>query len=221
MNLLALDTSTQFASIALYYKGALTHRNRLGERNHAQFILPAIKNLLDESGCSLASLDGIVYGQGPGSFTGLRVTCSIVKGLGFAQGLTLFPVSSLAAIAYEVWGLAQVNSAVLTIIDARMNQIYWSYFRDKEDIGSSQVSDADRVVIPTDLPLIVAGTNYEPYLTQLPSAIQAQISRHFTVYPDARAMIKRVQNGTIEAQTAAEALPIYLRNQIAQGDSYR
>ena len=131
MNLLAIETSTENASVAVSFEGKFYSEEYLGAQSHAQCILPAINQLLEKIDITFSDLDGIVFGRGPGSFTGLRVACSLAKGLAYAQNLPVYPVSTLdairAAVLFENESIGSRASVVLALIDARMNQVYWSY----------------------------------------------------------------------------------------------
>lgn len=221
MNLLAIDTSTECASVALVINGEFRCDEQGAQRQHARLLLPMLERLLIDADVKLSQLDAIVYGRGPGSFTGLRIACSIAKGLAYAHDLPLIPVSSLAAIANEVLQQDEVlkNAAVLSMLDARMNQLYWACFTDRSNNDvEEQVSEAKDIVFNNEKPLILAGVNYEPYMQFLAPDIQAKITRHLTIYPRAQAMIRLAQTGKIKAVSAADALPVYVRNQITQGD---
>lgn len=220
MKLLALDTTTEKASLALLVETKLITRSKLGQRSHAQFLLPLIEEMMREGGVGFADLDGIVYGRGPGSFTGLRVACSVAKGLAFPYQLPLFPVSSLMAIAWE----ARVDQdlteqPVLALIDARMKELYWAYFATKQLEAREQVSAAEKIMIdPLPDKLILAGLGYEDYYADLPSDLTDRITKTLTVYPEAAAEIALVQAGLIKPVTVAEAAPVYIRNQVTQGE---
>ena len=95
MKLLAIDTSTEIASVALMIGNELTCEEQGSQKTHAQLLLPMIDKLMVDAGLQLNQLDGIIFGCGPGSFTGLRIACSIAKGLAYAHDLGLIPVSSL------------------------------------------------------------------------------------------------------------------------------
>lgn len=220
MNLLAIDTSTECASVALIVNGDLRSEEQGAQRQHARLLLPMIEGLLAEAEISLNQVDAIVYGRGPGSFTGLRIACSVAKGLAYAHDLPLFPVSSLAAIANEAMQEKEkmADAAVLAMIDARMNQVYWACFIDEINEAEEQVSEMANLKLTSDCPLIVAGVGYEPYLSQLPIATQSRIVSHSTLYPNARAMIRLALSGRVKPVSAAEAVPVYVRNQITQGE---
>lgn len=217
MNLLAIDTSTERASVALLVKGRLSSKEQDAQRNHARLLLPMIEELLVDAGISLGQLDAIVYGQGPGSFTGLRIACSIAKGLAYAQDLPLYPVSSLAAIADEAFfqqGLSQ-NTRILAVLDARMNQLYWACYGACYSVEKEQVSAASEILIePFETSLVLAGVGYEPYLQNFSSKLQVRIASHFIIYPKAEAMLRLALTAAIKPVSAAEALPVYIRNQV-------
>lgn len=223
MNLLALDTSTECASVALSINGKISSIEQGAQRQHAHYLLPMIEQLLKDAGCSLDQLDAIVYGRGPGSFTGLRIACSVAKGIAHAKDLPLYPVSSLAAIAEEAFCQQNipVDTEVLAMIDARMNQVYWGHYAKNCRETKEFVTDISALDITSNTPLIIAGIGFEAYLEQLPKLIQARVAKQFVLHPHAQTMIRLALSGTIKAITAAEALPVYVRNQITQGEQSR
>ena len=213
MKLLAIDTSTERASVALGI-GAEVYSDEQGSlRQHAQLLLPMIDGLLKQASIQLNQLDGIVFGCGPGSFTGLRVACSIAKALAYAHDLPLFPVSSLASIAEEVC-FSDPNLApetrVLAILDARMQQVYWANFSREGILSPEQVSAAEDVCVAPD-PLILAGVGLDTYASQFPVSLQTHIIQQRVVYPEARAMIRLVRRGDVQGVSAAQAMPVYVR----------
>ncbi|WP_332248026.1 tRNA (adenosine(37)-N6)-threonylcarbamoyltransferase complex dimerization subunit type 1 TsaB [Legionella tunisiensis] len=141
---MSIDTSTEKASVALTLNGDIRCEEQEVQRQHARMLLPMIDRLLADSGACLNQLDAIVYGCGPGSFTGLRIACSVAKGLAYSHDLPLFPVSSLAAIANEVRVQNQLanDAAILAVLDARMNQLYWACFAGDAKEGAEQVCHA-------------------------------------------------------------------------------
>lgn len=123
MNLLAIDTSTDACSVALARGERTGSRHEVRPRQHTRLLVPMINDLLDEAGIGATDLDGVVLGAGPGSFIGVRIAASVAQGLAFAAGISLLPVSSLAAIAAEVFAAGTVRR-VLVAQDARMNEVY-------------------------------------------------------------------------------------------------
>lgn len=123
MKILALDTSTQWLSVALFDgRQALAVRECVGTAS-SERILPAIGEILARDGASLASLDGIAFGAGPGSFTGVRIACGIAQGLAFGAGLPLFAVPTLEALAQAAWR-EHGWPRVVACLDARMHEVY-------------------------------------------------------------------------------------------------
>jgi len=213
MKLLAIDTSTERATVALAIGDEVYSDEQGSLRQHAQLLLPMIEGLLSKASIQLKQLDGIVFGRGPGSFTGLRVACSIAKALAYAHDLPLYPVSSLAAVADEVYYTEQnlgSQTQVLAMLDARMHQVYWACFSRDDFSPAEQVTAAEDVFAP-DNPLVVAGVGLDAYTSLFSPPLQAQIIQQRVIYPEARAMIRLVRRGAIQAVNAAAALPVYVR----------
>jgi tRNA threonylcarbamoyladenosine biosynthesis protein TsaB len=209
MKLLAIDTSTERASVALAIGENIYCDEQDSLRQHAQRLLPMIEGLLARASISFKHLDGIVFGRGPGSFTGLRVACSVAKALAYAHDLPLYPVSSLASIAEDVYAM-EPDTSVLAILDARMHEIYWAYISRDEAFPQEHVTAAAEVIVP-NAPVIVAGTGLEIYAEQFPDGLKAQLMAQRNVYPQASAMIRLVRRGLVQPVNVDEALPVYVR----------
>lgn len=119
LQILALDTATEWCSAALWCDGAVHAREAHAGQRHSELILPMVDTLLRVANVELSGLDGIAFGSGPGSFTGLRIACGVAQGMAYGAGLKLAPVSTLEA-------LAQASGAprVIAALDARMGEIY-------------------------------------------------------------------------------------------------
>lgn len=215
MKLLAIDTSTEQASVAVSFGDELLHQEQGAQRTHAQFLLPMIDELLAKASISMTQLDGIIFGCGPGSFTGLRIACSIAKGLAYAHDLGLIPVSSLATIA---WGARQqaeqADSAVLAALDARMHEMYWAYFPQAQYVAEERVSAVTEIAVPIQQPIVLAGVGIDEYWADFPEALKAQVSNRLTVYPNAATMIELARAKNLPAIAVADAQPLYVRNQV-------
>ena len=94
MKILALDTSTEYCSLALWLNGDVLSKEVLAGQKHTELLLPMVQTMLAESGLALTQLDGYAFGAGPGSFTGLRIACGIVQGLAFATDLPVIGIIS-------------------------------------------------------------------------------------------------------------------------------
>jgi tRNA threonylcarbamoyladenosine biosynthesis protein TsaB len=127
MNLLALETSTNACSVALAWRGNVYERHVVEAKAHTRLLIPMIREILAEGGAALAELDAIVLGNGPGSFIGMRIAASVAQGLAYGSGRRIVPVSSLAAVAAEVFGTTEAES-ILVAQDAHMNEVYLARF---------------------------------------------------------------------------------------------
>ena len=126
--ILAIETSSELASCALLRGESVLSRVSSGVRTHSQSVLPMIQELLAEAGITLRDCDAIAYGSGPGSFTGVRTACGVAQGLAFGARLPVVPVVTLDAMAlacHQQYGAQDV----LTVLDARMGEVYWAQYR--------------------------------------------------------------------------------------------
>ena len=217
MKLLVLDTSTEWCSVALWLDGQILARRVLAGQRHSSLLLPMVDELLHESDIGLRQLDGIGYGAGPGSFTGLRIACAVTQGLAFGADLPVVGVSTLQSIA-EQTGAGQV----LTVLDARMAEVYWAaYQRDANGwraVSDPQLALPESVVVPEEGEWIGAGNGFAVLGEVLQPRLAAQLGRiDDTLMPDAAAMAplaaRAFERG--EGVDAALAAPIYLRDKVA------
>lgn len=126
-NLLALDTSNQYCSIAVQAHGKILARHELSEQKHSAMILPMVRELLANADVTLDDLDAIVVGVGPGGFTGVRLAVAVAQGLAFAMNKPVLAHSSLEAMA--VAAFVQGALDVIVGMDARMKQVYWAHYQ--------------------------------------------------------------------------------------------
>lgn len=138
--LLAIETSTEVATIALLAKGEIISRELSGVQTHSHGVLPAVKNLFDEAGIALSQCDVIAFGCGPGAFTGLRTACGVVQGLAFGLDIPVVPVVSLRAMA-EAAQQDDGRGDFVCILDARMNEVYWAHYQAIKSIDSARRSN--------------------------------------------------------------------------------
>ena len=217
MKILALDTSTDACSAALWTDGAVVERFETG-RQHSERILPMVHEVLAEAGLVLTQLDAIAFGRGPGSFTGLRISAGVTQGLAFGANLPVVPVSSLAALAQGVDA-----SKVLAAIDARKNQVYWAVYQ-RNSQGIVELVDKESVVAPYDVKLpegkdwVGAGSGWDEYA----AVLMERLIDHATEWrPQCFPRARFVAQLGAEAQeknaslTPELALPVYLRDEVA------
>src|SRR5262245_15686496 len=189
MKLLALDTSTDWCSVAAGEGKRWAARDERAIDGHSQRALALVDAVLAELGWTLADLDGIAFGAGPGSFTGLRVGCGLAQGLALGTNLPLVPVPSLLALAHAA-SLAHDATRVVACVDARMREVYIArYVRAS---GQWEEVDAPRVVAPAAL----AKLDGEGWLGA---------GNGFAAYPDLAARLG-VERADPSARPTAEAL---------------
>jgi tRNA threonylcarbamoyladenosine biosynthesis protein TsaB len=141
MKLLALETSTEACSVALWLDGEVRERFEIAPRRHAELTLPWAEQLLADAGIRKTQLDAIAIGRGPGAFTGVRLAIALGQGIALALDRPVVPVSTLAALALQAPG-----PRVLAAIDARMGEVYAASFELRD--GDAIALDAERVVAP-------------------------------------------------------------------------
>lgn len=145
MKLLALETSTIACSVALRCGEEMLERHVVKAKEHTRLLLPMIRELLAEAGVRASGLDGIVLGNGPGSFIGVRIAASVAQGLAYGAGVGIVPVSSLAAVAAEAFERSGAER-VLVAQDAHMNEVYLAGYR--RGAGRLPLADGAAVVQP-------------------------------------------------------------------------
>lgn len=128
MKLLAIDTSSVACSVAVQSATGVIERHEEQPREHTRILLPMLKSALQESSTHLDQLDAIVLGNGPGSFIGMRIAASVAQGLAFGAGLKIVPISSMAAVAAEVFASQDAAEVVVTQ-DAHMHEVYLGIYR--------------------------------------------------------------------------------------------
>ena len=221
MRLLALDTATEACSVALLADGEMRLRFELTERSHADLVLPMVDGLLAEAGLRLEDLDGLAFGRGPGGFTGLRIATGVVQGLALGAGLSVAPVSSLAAVAEQV--PAGEGDAILVCNDARMGELYWGVFG-RDASGAVDALAAEAVSPPAKVSLDAPGLRHvagngidrHPGFRQRVEAAGLQI--HDGLYPRADAVARLGARILAAGQGVAPelALPVYIRDDVAR-----
>ncbi len=219
MNLLAIETSTEACSVALYHAGATIARSELAPRRHAELVLPMADALLAEAGLRRRQLDAIAVGRGPGAFTGVRLAVSLAQGMALGLDLPVIPVSSLAALAFD----APDNGApVLAAIDARMGEIYAAGYR-RDAQGALRLIADECVCAPGALRLPeaaawnVIGSGWKVYRDVLAAQTGAPLWSDGERYPQAHAVaaLASIEFDAGRALPPEQALPIYLRDKVA------
>lgn len=221
MKLLAIDTATEALSAALLLNGQVIEHFEIAGREHSTRLPLLVPQLLAEAGLSLRQLDGLVCGIGPGSFAGVRIGVSYVKGLALGLDRPVIGVTSLAMLAQRALSEAP-EAAVLAAIDARMDEVYFGAYRLIEGslhlLGDESVGPAAAVKVPGAGPYLAVGTGWgahrEALLATLPTAPQAIVADALPHAGAALAIaVPRLAAG--HGTDAAHLVPAYLRNRVA------
>ena len=219
MNLLAFDTSTDTLFIALQRGDQLWQHQAAGGANSSATLIPSIEQGLQALGLKFTDLHAIVFGRGPGSFTGLRTSCAIAQGLAMGANLPLLPIDTLLAVAEEARHLHGTTD-VMAVLDARMSEVYHAAYRYRDglwsacqDLGLS--APQDLVVTPD---LTVVGNAQAVYPEQL-----APAATHCHALPTATALLRLAPRLIADGQLvdASYALPLYIRDKVAQTTAER
>lgn len=221
MRILALDTATEACSVALWHDGEVLERGSVPVRGHAELLLPMVRAVLAEAGTSLADLDAIAFGRGPGAFTGVRIAASVTQALAFGLDRPVVPVSDLAAVALRAHREHDARR-VLVCMDARMQEVYAGAF--EVSVGCAPVMlEAERVLAPDDVRLpgggewFGAGHGFTAHAGLAPGLGLPAARVLSGLLPGAgdvaRIAVEMLLAG--RALVPEQALPVYLRNDVA------
>lgn len=218
MNLLALDTATEACSVALSFNHETSAHFERCPREHTKKILPMVENLMQQAQAEFSQLDAIIFGQGPGSFTGVRIGVAAAQGLAFGAQVPMIGISTLAAMAQQAMD-EQSAEYVVAAIDARMGEIYHAVYRNEK--GIAVLEDNEIVVDPSQLPdaspidAVGVGTGWVTY-SELLSEKYPQVKRLEIELPRAYDMLKLGKQALANGQTQlpAQAQPVYLRDKV-------
>ncbi len=221
--LLALETTTDVCSAALWHHGTLHTLAEVAPREHAKRLLPMVDALLSNAGIAIADVHGIAVTQGPGTFTGVRTGMSIAQGLALPHQIPLYAISSLLVMA-EGARRALEQTQVLTMMDARMNEVYYAGWQWSADAGwqcaiSECVCPPEKITLPASLNgWQGVGIGWEVYQGRFPDIITpASLPITAQHFPQAQDLITLVLSNCRHV-TCTDALhiePSYLRNDVA------
>ena len=215
--ILAIDTSTEACSVALLYRNEITHDFIISARDHTKQILPMIDKLLKQSGCALSQVNAIAFGQGPGSFTGVRIGLGVAQGLALGIDKPMIGVSTLMTLAQGVYRTQKATNVIATI-DARMNEVYlgqyqlinnqWQAIIPECVIAPEKVVEHVKQVYKNSY---TAGTGWQTYPNMLKDIQPSEI-----LLPHAQDMIVIAEQKWQKNQllSVEDVEPTYLRNEV-------
>ena len=244
---LAIETSTDRLSIAIAStqgdsSEVWTHTSQGGAKS-SQLVLPEIVRLMDEAQMRFADLTAVVFGKGPGSFTGLRTACSVAQGLAFGAGVPVLPIDTLLAVAEDARyqnmqqkqqqtqqqqqqqqqpeQIPQQTQRFFVAMDARMDQVYTAAYEWRSEwqcVQAPSVNSPENISVPTewkDLAFTTVGNTWDAFAARWPAELSGQ---HMFAMPTAQALL-RLSPVAFEQGLAVlpeDALPLYIRDKVAQ-----
>ncbi|MDZ4203151.1 MAG: tRNA (adenosine(37)-N6)-threonylcarbamoyltransferase complex dimerization subunit type 1 TsaB [Gallionella sp.] len=223
MKILALETSTEYCSVALWQDGIVTGLcERVGQK-HSELLMGMLDALLVEAGIRVAQVDGLAFGKGPGSFTGVRIACGVTQGLALGAGLPVIGVCTLEALAQ-----AAGQDNVIAALDARMGEVYHAAYRRQ---GDDWMTVSEPSLCKPEAAPPLAGNDWFAIgsgFAMNGGVLQARYDGQLlgvdgAAVPQAAAIAElgAVRFGRGEGVDAALALPLYLRDKVALKTSER
>lgn len=224
MKLLALDTSSEGCSAALFVDGDVIEKFEIAPRGHTRLLMPMVRELLAEQRLRPNDLDALAFACGPGSFTGVRIATGVIQGLAWGLSLPVVPVSSLEAVAFGAIEAMQVSEGggIAVAFDARMSELYWGCFRNRSGLpelqGEERVCPPSNVVLEADITRWDGAGRGWAFRADMPEEVSSKInSVDETLIPRAswvaRLAAVKFDNGL--AVPAEQAQPVYIRDEVA------
>jgi tRNA threonylcarbamoyladenosine biosynthesis protein TsaB len=215
--ILSFDTATPMCTVGLRARGEVFLSEEILAQRHAECILPMIEALLQRANISLADLDALAFGCGPGGFIGARIATGVAQGIAFAQDLPVIPVSSLQILAQHAFSKTGARK-IAAGWDARMQAIYWGLFEERE--GLMQPVQEELLSKPWEIQIasdyLAVGNAWDTYSAELSEHFPA---RHQTeeFYPNAISLLELGCEKFLKGEfiSPLEAEPVYLRDEVA------
>src|SRR5688572_5779928 len=214
MRILAIDCSTEALSVAAGDAVDTTRRHGHAGQSHSRLALAWIDEVLAARSWRLDDLDGIAFGAGPGTFTGIRIACGIAQGLALGA---VVAIPTLEAMAQQAWRV-HAATRVLACLDARMREVYVAAYERAGDRWLARM--APTVIKPGEIELpggewFGAGGGFDAYPELAGSSGRSGVDA--SIQPTASAIVElaviRLRAG--EGVAPDEALPLYVRHRVA------
>jgi len=223
MKILAVETSTEYCSVALWHDGTVSERSELVGQKHSEVLMPMLDAVLQDTGYRIQDMDGIAFGKGPGSFTGVRIACGVAQGLALGTNVEVVGVCTLQALAQ-----ACGKEKVIAALDARMNELYLAAYEKQNDLWVTVVEPClCKLDGAPELPgegWFGAGSGFALNNAELAARYSAQMTGvDAKAMPQAGAVaqLAAIEFAAGRAVDAALALPLYLRDKVALKTSER
>lgn len=219
--ILAIETATSSCSVALCHQIHTYIRDQVGNNVHSKVLLEMVSEVLAQADISANDIDAVAVGQGPGSFTGLRIGVGVAQGIAYGADVPMVGISSLDALAYQAVGQGRVIAG----IDARMGEIYWCEYIKNSDgverVGELTVSPPNAILsgASTDDSIQLVGNAWAEYEGQFDSTLMQKARIDNTqIYPMADSLLQLAQFAyqRNELISAVDFAPEYVRNDVAK-----
>ena len=223
MKIIAIETSTEYCSVALWQDGAVTGKSENVGQKHSERLMAMLDEVLKEADVKLAQLDGIAFGAGPGSFTGVRIACGVTQGLALGANLPVIGICTLQAVAQ-----GSGKDKVIAALDARMAEVYFAVY-EKSD-GVWQMVCAPCLCLPQATPAVAgngwhaAGSGFAAHGEMLQARYAGQLADIDAACVPQAGAIAALAAPLFAAglgRDAAQAMPLYLRDKVALKTSER
>ena len=214
MNILAIDTCTEVASVTLYSSGIRTSRVLTNVEKSSGKILKLCDEVFQEAGKKLTEIDLIAYSKGPGAFTGVRMCIGVVQGLSLSCSIPTIGFSTLELLGFRASKILKLEKIAIAL-DARMGEVYWAVY-DHGVISKMKICSPESVnYLGADF--IGVGTGWAMYYDKLHIASNVKVT-DLTIYPEACELVDLSLQAIESGQNPTFELPqpIYLRNNVAQ-----
>jgi len=216
MQILSIDTSGQILSIAILKKDVIELSEYPSGKMNSEKILPEIKAMMYRLSINFSDLDGIAFGAGPGSFTGIRIASGIAYGIAYSLNIPIVGINTLEALATLL-----DNRYCISCIDARMSQVYIGAYQ-LDNLGITTINEPG-LYNPEILPDInlseatIIGSGVIIYKNQLAKKYK-DINLNFIEkeFPLAGVIAKLALPRMNKNFNLDQAQPIYIRNKVAQ-----
>lgn len=211
MKLLAIDTCSEVCSVSLYFDNRKINRFVQGVEKSAGLILSLCDEVFSDSKLKTCELDGIIYTQGPGSFTGVRMCVAVVQGIALAHDIPVYGFSTLELIGFSAGKKYQTNQIAIAL-DARMGEVYWGIYQNQILLEECLKNPNKVQALGQDF--IGVGTGWGVYQQTLSE--QTGITEYQAdFYPKAQNLIDLYLSQTQHKFNNKLPLPTYLRNNVA------
>ena len=214
MNLLAIDTCTEIASVTLMTSESRVSRVLSGVQKSSGHILKLCDEVFQETDTLIKDVDSIIFTKGPGAFTGVRMCVGVVQGLSMSRNIPTMGFSTLELLGFRASQI--LNSEKIAVaLDARMGEVYWAIYSQGK-ISKLRICNP-RDVDTLDANFIGVGTGWGAYGDMLSSA-SGVIETDLTIFPESSSLIDLAFESFSRGESSDFELPqpIYLRNNVAQ-----